>query len=432
MAVIANGKIRLALVDAGGVKQKTLILPTPDKGTPELEWIEKVSTKELIDGSERTRLLGFLPQLTLTWKVYDDSQATGTGDGQTPTLEALLGILSGATGTLRVSPGPGPRTVPVVNRIFGTPDGSTATFTLLDPDGYPVTSVVGTPTIYRTDWQGRVQLFNTARKNWGLQSQDITSSPWLLNQAVRTANVGTAPDGTSTMNRLVENSATGVHAVYQAGPTLTAGDWVTVSAFVSQYSNGALGITIYGAAFPGGSSSVQFNPNTGQIEFAYNTTGCTYGVIALSGGVYRVWIRRQATASGSWSFEKALSRPGVSNITYNYAGDGASGVNLWGVQVEVNSPSTSSPTAYIPTTTSAASRTDFTFTSGGSVTFSPAPLASAVLDWSGTCVANDRNGGFTVDRVTVKPIHRSGPFYGGVTVTFRGRSIRSSRDLEVF
>lgn len=103
--ILQTGPVRLALLNPDGSKQKTLILPAPEKGSPGLEWIKKASTKEVVDGGERTRLLGFLPQLTLSWSVYDDTQATGTGNGQTPTLEALLVLLSQATGTLRVSPG---------------------------------------------------------------------------------------------------------------------------------------------------------------------------------------------------------------------------------------------------------------------------------------------------------------------------------------
>ena len=93
------------MLNPDGSKAQTVILPAPEKGSPGMEWIKKSSTKELVDGGERTRLLGFLPQLTLSWSVYDDTQATGIGNGQTPNLEALLVLLSQGTGSLRVSPG---------------------------------------------------------------------------------------------------------------------------------------------------------------------------------------------------------------------------------------------------------------------------------------------------------------------------------------
>lgn len=108
--LLQTGPIRLALVDSGGTKLKTLYLPPPDKDGLDLEFIEKSSSAELIDGSERTRLLGFLPTLNVRWKYYNEQTgfgyAIGTNDGQRPSLEALLKILSGPTNTLRVAPGP--------------------------------------------------------------------------------------------------------------------------------------------------------------------------------------------------------------------------------------------------------------------------------------------------------------------------------------
>ncbi len=100
------GPIRLALLASiGGAKVKTLILPAPSQDGKELEWAEKASTQELIDGSERTRRLGYLPVLTCKWTAYDDRGPLGTGDGQRPGLEDLLVLLSQPTGMLKVSPG---------------------------------------------------------------------------------------------------------------------------------------------------------------------------------------------------------------------------------------------------------------------------------------------------------------------------------------
>jgi hypothetical protein len=61
----------------------------------------------------------------------------------------------------------------------------------------------------------------------------------------------------------------------------------------------------------------------------------------------------------------------VSNPSFNYLGDGASGVNVWGIMVEVNSLSTSGPSAYIPTTTAAASITDYSISNGNTAVLAP-------------------------------------------------------------
>jgi hypothetical protein len=100
------------VLNADGTKAKTLYLPPPDRKNPKLEWETKGTKQELLDGSERMRVLGYLPVLTLKWSAYDDrpgqGYTLGTADGQRPTLEQLLQVLSGTPGTLRVSAGPAP------------------------------------------------------------------------------------------------------------------------------------------------------------------------------------------------------------------------------------------------------------------------------------------------------------------------------------
>lgn len=91
--------------------QKTLYLPAPNAGDGiQLEFVEKSFRNDLVDGSERTRRLGFLPVLTLKWKVYDDNPAQGftigQADGNLLGMTDLLAILSLDAARLRVSPGP--------------------------------------------------------------------------------------------------------------------------------------------------------------------------------------------------------------------------------------------------------------------------------------------------------------------------------------
>lgn len=108
---LKTGPIRLAVLKADGVtKDKTLYLPTPDKGYPRLEFAKKSSSVELETGDERTRLLGYIPVLTCRWSAYDDRSGRGytigVADGNRPAYADLLTILSGATKTLKVAPGP--------------------------------------------------------------------------------------------------------------------------------------------------------------------------------------------------------------------------------------------------------------------------------------------------------------------------------------
>ena len=108
--LLQTGVIRLALLNSDGTKIKTLILPPPAPDGLSLEFIKKATTKDLVDGGDRTRVRGYLPVLTCKWPAYDDRTgqgvAIGTADGQRPTLEDLLWYLSQPTGKIKVSSGP--------------------------------------------------------------------------------------------------------------------------------------------------------------------------------------------------------------------------------------------------------------------------------------------------------------------------------------
>jgi len=111
--LLTPGPIRLAVLNTlGGTKLKTLYLPTPDKGSPELEWVAKKNDTDLIDGSERSRILGAIPVLRVKWTPYDDRSTNGytigVADGNRPTPEQLFALIYGtASGFLKVSTGNG-------------------------------------------------------------------------------------------------------------------------------------------------------------------------------------------------------------------------------------------------------------------------------------------------------------------------------------
>jgi len=122
--IITPGYIRLAVLNTlGGTKLKTLYLPQPDRGTPEFSWDVKKSDQDLIDGSERSRILGSIPVMTVKWTPYNDlaeyGHAIGTADTNKPSVEQLLALIaSTASGFLKVSTGNGASPVGfVVGRV---------------------------------------------------------------------------------------------------------------------------------------------------------------------------------------------------------------------------------------------------------------------------------------------------------------------------
>lgn len=106
--LLQTGPIRLAVLLPDGSKEKTLLLPPPSMDGLELDWEEDSTTVRLATGGRRTRRIGYIPSLTVRWKVYDDREigcVLGTDDGERPVLEDLLAILSLPSKGLKVSPG---------------------------------------------------------------------------------------------------------------------------------------------------------------------------------------------------------------------------------------------------------------------------------------------------------------------------------------
>jgi hypothetical protein len=110
MSQIKTGIITIATLLGDGVtKGSTYYLPAPDNQTGiELEWDEKTTLVTLYDGSEKSRRLGYVPVLTLSWKIYDDVNAIyGKTIGSAATNQlsyaGLLSVLDSVPGFLKVS-----------------------------------------------------------------------------------------------------------------------------------------------------------------------------------------------------------------------------------------------------------------------------------------------------------------------------------------
>jgi hypothetical protein len=256
------------------------------------------------------------------------------------------------------------------NTPFGTGDGSTSAFQILDIEGFPIFDLNGTPTITRTDWQGTQTLYSTARTNYALRSEAID----LWNQVgiTVTTNSWTAPNGSVTGDTLVESTATSTH---QANRTFNgvAGQPFTYSIYFKpgtrRYIKLALNDgTTYAASV--------FDAQTGAV---FSTQAGSASVTNLGGGVYRATITGTGTTTGSGN-GAIYMQMSPDGSTVNYAGDGTSSVLLWGAQLERSAVATS----YIPTTTAAVTVTDYTISSTGLVTLGQAPVSGAALAWSGS------------------------------------------------
>jgi len=104
------GPLRIATLDPGGSGSKTATFYLPAPSDIKLSWEEKGINSVLYNGAESNRRLGFIPQIELTWSIYDDvnnryGYTIGTSNGNQLTFDGLMSVLDTAPGFLSFSPG---------------------------------------------------------------------------------------------------------------------------------------------------------------------------------------------------------------------------------------------------------------------------------------------------------------------------------------
>jgi len=164
---------------------------------------------------------------------------------------------------------------------------------------------------------------------------------WLVGNLSSINSAGTriaAPDGSITGNLMVENNANLQHLIYQDIGTVTQGATYTWSIYAKQYtSNRTLGLALHAGGI------ANFNLSSGTIV---SNGGYTARIESVGNGWYRCSI------TGAWvdTIGRAYALL-MSNDTNVYTGDNASGVYLWGGQLEIGS----TLSEYIRTTTTTTS-----------------------------------------------------------------------------
>ena len=190
------------------------------------------------------------------------------------------------------------------------------------------------------------------RTNLALQSETFDNVAWTKTRASITANAATAPDGNTTADKLVEDATAGAsHVVSSAAAITVAGSTVHTT---TVYAKAAERSWIVLAEGVGVTAQASFNLGSGVVGTTSGTGTPTSSITAMGNGWYR--CEMQWTSSGT-SAQVAIYLA-TADATISYNGDGASGVYLWGAQLEQGQTASS----YIPTTTASATRASDTTT----------------------------------------------------------------------
>ena len=194
-----------------------------------------------------------------------------------------------------------------------------------------------------------------ARTNLVLRSVDITNASWTKTRSSTPGTATTAPDGTATGYKLVEDAtAANSHDVRQGSLVNGVLATYTQSIFAKKDTREWIYLELQNAGATSNRARAWFNLNTGVVGTG-NTAGSgityvSHSIVAYPNGWFRCVLTATAEAAvANLQFYTSLTT--ADNVNY-YNGDGVSGLYLWGAQLEVGAI----PSSYIPTTTVAVTR----------------------------------------------------------------------------
>jgi hypothetical protein len=181
-----------------------------------------------------------------------------------------------------------------------------------------------------------------AEENLLIRSQEFDNASWSKQNTTVVANATTAPDGTTTADTLVENTANSVHNIRFFNYTVLPLTTYVASVFVKVNGRSIVYIDMTRV---GVTNHRTWFDLTGSGSVLTSDAANTGAITSVGNGWFRISVTR-TTVSGqtAQTFEFG---PATADNTTIYTGDGTSGIFLWGAQLEQRS----ALTAYQVTTT---------------------------------------------------------------------------------
>lgn len=203
-------------------------------------------------------------------------------------------------------------------------------------------------------------LIESATTNLCTYSEAFDNAAWTKVRSSISSNATTSPDGTSSADKLVEDSsASDTHYCVQT-PTVSAATLYTFSVFLKSSTRTKANIVLDGGSGNFANTSVDLSSGTITSGSASGSfTEYSSQITNVGNGWYRVSTTSR-TAGSTTTLQCQIRLVTSSDI---YTGDGTSGIFMWGAQLEANAASTS----YIPTVASTVLRAADSFSGTGLV-----------------------------------------------------------------
>lgn len=193
-------------------------------------------------------------------------------------------------------------------------------------------------------------LVEEQRTNLFLQSENFASASWIKANATISAGSTTSPDGTVNASKLVESATTNLHYFVQQRPS-TASVAHTATLYVKTAERTRLRFQLDDGSANGASCDFNLTGTPSISTGVFGTGSAASGSATLVGnGWYRCSLSCIPATTGSAVRIVVYLQNNAG--AFSYAGDGTSGLHIWGAQLEAGAFATS----YIPTGASTVTR----------------------------------------------------------------------------